>query len=642
MAFKPISSLRRGVGALWRGVDATRRFIFNLLFLLVALVILWAMFGGGIKPLAPKTALVLDLKGELVEERAGSVRDSVVASLSGSGRHLVQLRDVLRALDTAAKDPNITGVVVLTDEMQGGGLAMLHEIGAALDRVRAAGKTVVAWGSSYDQKRYLVAAHASEVYLHPMGMLMIEGFGHYRNYYRDALDKVGVTVNLLKVGTYKSFAEPYIGNGPSEAAQQAESYLYNGLWTDYTAEVEKLRRLPAGAVARGIDALPQEMQAAQGNAAQVALNLKLIDGMKTRDEVRDLMTKRGAYDGSAKSFRQIGYQDYADRHPPKMLGDAVGVVVAAGDITEGRGGPGTVGGLSTAAQIRAAREDDQIKALVLRVNSPGGSAFGSELIRRELELTRAAGKPVVVSMGDVAASGGYWISMASDEVIADRSTVTGSIGVFAILPTADKVVGKLGIHTAGTTTTWLADAYNPLRPLDPRFAQVIQSSIDHVYAEFTGKAAAARRMTQARIDEVGQGRVWTGAQAKERGLVDRLGSYDDALRSAARRAKLGDDFRVVYTERPNTLAERLMQRFGVADALALEVQARLGLLPDAWAGAFAVSQSGGPFGAGAMAGAALLSPAAFGGMAHDLRWLADVSERRQPFAAVVHCLCEAP
>jgi protease-4 len=638
MAFKPFSSLRRGVGALWRGVDATRRFILNLLFLLVLLVILIAVFGSGIKPLAPKTALVLDLKGELVEERAGSVRDSVVASLSGNGRHLIQLRDVLRALDTAAKDPNISSVVVLTDEMDGGGLAMLHEIGAAIDRVRAAGKPVLAWGSSYDQKRYLVAAHASEVYLHPMGMLLIEGFGHYRNYYRDALDKVGVTVNLMKVGTYKSFAEPYIGNGPSPAAQEAESYLYNGLWGDYTADVEKLRRLPAGAVARGIDALPQEMQAAQGNAAQVALNLKLIDGVKTRDEVRELMTKRGAYDSGAKSFRQVGYEEYAGRNPPKLLGDAVGVIVAAGDITDGRGGPGLVGGLSTAAQIRAAREDSDIKALVLRINSPGGSAFGSELIRRELELTRAAGKPVVVSMGDVAASGGYWISMASDEVIADRSTITGSIGVFSIRPTADKIIDKVGIHTAGVTTTWLADADNPLRPLDPRFAQLIQSSIDHVYAEFTGKAAAARHTTQARIDAVGQGRVWTGAQARERGLVDRLGSYDDALRSAARRAKLGADFRVAYSERPNTLAERLMQRLGVADALSLTVQAKLGLLPDAWSAALAASQGGAPMAAGAL----LLPASALGGVAHDLRWLSDVSERRQPFAAVVHCLCEAP
>ena len=623
MSFKPMSSLRRGVGALWRGLDATRRFILNLIFLLIVIAFLWAVFGGGIKPLSPKTALVLDLKGELVEERAGSVRDSVVSTLSGNGRRLVRLPDVLKTLDAAAKDANIGDVLLLLDEMDGGGLASVREIGAAVERVKAAGKRVVVWGGSFDQKRYLIAAHASEVYLHPMGMVMIEGFGRHRNYYRDALDKVGVTVNLMKVGTYKSFAEPFIGNGPSQAAQEADTFLYNALWTGYTAEVEKARKLPAGAIAKGIDELPQRMAAANGNAAKVALDWKLIDGVKTRDEVRDLFTKRGVYDDRIKSFRQVSFADYAGRHPDKAFGDAVAVVVAAGDITEGTGGPGMVGGISTANLIRSVREDDSVKAVVLRINSPGGSAYGSELIRRELELTRAAGKPVVVSMGDVAASGGYWISMASDEVIADPATVTGSIGVFAILPTAEKVVDKLGIHTAGVTTTWLADAYNPLRPIDPRFVQLIQSSINHVYDEFTTKAAIARKTTPAKIDEVGQGRVWTGVQAKERGLVDRLGSYDDALRSAAKRAGLGDDFRVTYAERPTTLAERFLERMGLTDAQAFTVQVKLGLLP-------------GDLGAAALGGS---TAAAVG---KDLGWLSAVADRRQPFAAVTHCLCGMP
>ncbi len=622
MPFKPISSLRRGIGGLWRGIDATRRFVLNLLFLVIVIVLLSVLFGGGLKPLAPKTALVLDLKGELVEEKAGSVRDSVVAGLSGNARRTIQLRDVLRALDTAAKDSNIDSVVLLLDEMDGGGLASLREFGAAVERVKAAGKRVVAWGGAYDQKRYMVASHASEVYLHPMGMVMIEGFGRHRNYYRDALDKVGVTVNLMKVGTYKSFAEPYIGNGPSPAAQEADAFLYNALWANYTAEVEKARKLPGGAIAKGIEELPQRMAAANGNAGKVALDWKLIDGLRTRDEVRAEMLKRGVYDDAIKSFRQVSFQDYLDRNPPKLLGDAVAVIVAAGDITEGTGGPGMVGGISTANMIRAAREDKQVKALVLRINSPGGSAYGSELIRRELELTRSAGKPVVVSMGDVAASGGYWISMAADEVIADPNTVTGSIGVFAILPTADKVVDKLGIHTAGVTTTWLADAYNPLRPLDPRFGQVIQASINHIYDEFTTKAAIARRTTPEKIDAVGQGRVWTGAQARERGLVDRLGSYGDALQAAAKRAHLEGDFRIAYAERPDSLFERLLERAGLTDAQALSVQVKLGLLPDLTLDAL-------PAGAAA-------------GVAKDLGWLSQVASRRQPFAAVTHCLCEAP
>ncbi len=618
MSFKPLSSLRRGIGALWRGLDATRRFVLNFFFLLLVIVLLIAIFSGGAKPLAAKTALVLELRGDLAEQNTGSFSDTLVGSIGGETRRTIQLRDLLTVLNAAAKDDKVGSVVLLLDEMDGGGLAQLREVGAAIDRVKAGGKRVVAWGGAYDQKRYLLASHANEVYVHPMGMVMIEGFGRHRNYYRDALDKLGVTVNLIKVGTYKSAAEPYIANAPSQAALEADTYLYGDLWNNYTAQVEKNRKLPQGAVARGIDQLPQLMEAAGGSAAQVALNQKLVDGIKTKDEVRAMMIKRGVFDDAIDSFRQVSFNDYLGRNPQPVLGDAVGVIVAEGEIVDGQGGPGVVGGVSTANQIRRAREDDQIKAVVLRVDSPGGSAYASELIRRELELTRAAGKPVVVSMGNVAASGGYWISMAADEVIADPATITGSIGVFAILPTADKVADKLGVRTGGYTTTWLADAYNPLRPMDPRFTQLIQSSINHVYKEFTTKAAMARKTSAAKIDEVGQGRVWTGAQAKERGLVDTLGSYGDALRSAAKRAKLGDDFRISYVERPGSKFERFLEMMGASTQTALNIQVKLGMLPDA------------------------LPAGAVAGVAKDLGWLNELADGKKPFAAVTHCLCELP
>jgi protease-4 len=616
MSFK---TLGRGVGKFWRAVDATRRTILNVLFLLILVLILWTMFGGGVKPLGAKTALVLDLKGALVEQSAGSVRDALMANVSGDVKKTVQLRDVLTALDAAATDENITSVLLLLQDMDGAGMAMLNDIGQAVDRVKAAGKPVIAWGDSYDQRQYLLASHATEVYVHPMGVVNIKGFGRHRNYYRDALDKIGVTVNLMKVGTYKSFAEPYIGNGPSDAASEAESFLYNALWGTYTAEVEKNRKLPAGAVNASINDLPKLMEAAGGDTGKLALSTKLVDGLKTRDEIRTMMIKRGTADLEGKSFRQVGFEEYVDRHRPKVFGDAVGVVVASGDITDGVAGPGAIGGLSTSNLIRRAREDDHIKAIVLRVDSPGGSAFGSELIRRELELTRAAGKPVVVSMGNVAASGGYWISMAADEVIADPSTITGSIGVFAILPTAEKVIDKLGIHTAGTTTTWLADAYNPLRPMDPRFGQLVQSSINHIYSEFTTKAAVARKTTPEKIDEVGQGRVWTGVQAKERGLVDRLGSYRDALASAATRAKLAPGYRVAYIEREGSNVERILGRlFGASAAQAFTIQVKLGLLPTG------------------------LPASAVTDVTRELGWLAELSDGRKPYAAVTHCMCTLP
>jgi protease-4 len=618
MSFKPFTAVRRGFGLFWRALDATRRTIFNLIFLAIIVVVLMALFSGGAKPLSNKTTLVLELKGQLVEQNSATVRETLMSSVGGGdARRTIQLRDLLTVLDNAAKDSNISTVALYLDEFDVSGMANLHEMGAALDRVKAAGKKVVAWGGSYDQKTYLIATHANEIYVHPMGMVMLEGFGRHRNYYRDALDKLGVTVNLIKVGTYKSFAEPYINNGPSPAAAEADAFLYNALWASYTAEVEKYRKLPAGTIDQAIAKLPETMTAAGGNAAQVALDAKLVDGIKTRDEVRDMLTARGVRDPAIKSFRQISFNDYLARHPQKVFGDAVGVIVAEGSISDGNEGPGAIGGRSTANLIRRAREDDQVKAVVLRIDSPGGSAYGSELIRRELELTRAAGKPVVVSMGGVAASGGYWISMASDEVIADPSTVTGSIGVFAILPTAEKVADKLGIHTVGTTTTWLADSYNPLRPLDPRFGQLIQSSINHVYSEFTTKAAAARKMPVASIDAVGQGRVWTGAQAKERGLVDRLGSYNDALASAAKRAKLGSDFRVSYIERQNSAFERVLQSFGVSAAQAINIQVKLGVL------------DGLPTGAAAT-------------VASDMAFLSDIADRKKPFAAVTHCMCELP
>lgn len=618
MSFKPLSFLRRGFGMFWGALDATRRTVFNLIFLLFLIVIISAIFSGGPKPIAPRTALVLELKGELVEQHSGTVRDVFVAGLSGDNQKSVQLRDILTVLETAEKDKNITTIVLLLDELDGAGLATLHEVGAALDRAKAAGKKVVAWGGAYDQKRYLLASHADEVYLHPMGNVMIEGFGRHRNYYRDALDKLGVTVNLMKVGTYKSAAEPYISNGPSQAASEAEAYLYNAMWEGYTTDVEKNRKLPAGSIMKMINDLPKLMEATNGDVAKLALETKLVDGIKTRDEVRAMLIKRGALDEKSKSFRQVAFNDYLARVHPKLFGDAIGVVVASGEITDGVASPGAIGGQSTAALIRQAREDDNIKAVVLRVDSPGGSAYGSELIRRELELTRAAGKPVVVSMGNVAASGGYWISMASDEVVADRSTVTGSIGVFSLIPTADKVADKLGIHTAGHTTTWLAGAYNPLRPLDPRFGQLVQSSVNHIYAEFTGKAAQARKTTPAKIDEVGQGRVWTGLQAQERGLIDTIGSYGDAVKSAAKRAKLGNDYRLTYIEREGSAFEKLLTKFGATSTQVFSIQVKLGMLPPG------------------------LPQGAVADVTKELTWLNDMSASRTPYQAIVHCMCTAP
>jgi protease IV len=620
MATSFLSSTRSFLANLWGFVDATRRTLLNILFLLIVIAVGVALVKGGAPALADKTTLVLSLQGPLVEQRGGSVRDNALAQARGEAMQSAQLRDVLAVLDAAAKDPKIVRVLLQLDELRGAGLPMLREVASGIERFKASGKPVVAWGSGYDQRQYYLAAQAGEVWMHPLGALTLTGFGGYRNYYRDALDKLGITVNLVRVGTYKSAVEPFIGNGPSPAAREADALLYGGLWATYTQAVEKARKLPPQTIMSSIDQLPALMKAAGGDEAKMVLDLKLVDALKTRDEMRELLIERGARDDKLKSFRQVSFEAYLARLTPKLGGDAVGVVVAQGEIVDGDAPAGTVGGLSTARLIRQAREDDAIKAIVLRVDSPGGSVFGSELVRRELELARSAGKPVVVSMGNLAASGGYWISTASDEVIADAATVTGSIGVFGLVPTADQALAKLGVHTEGTTTTWLGGAGDVRRPADPRFLAVAQSSVDHIYSDFTTKVAKARKTTPQAIDAVGQGRVWTGEQAKERGLVDTLGGFGDALKSAAKRAKLGDEgsYRVAYIEpEPGRLA-RLLEAFGgvAASMIAEQIDARL--LP------------------------AGVPRQIVQEVRHDLGWLDANVQSRKPFASVVHCLCEAP
>ncbi len=605
-------------GRLWWLVDATRRTIFNLIFLLILIAIAVAFFTGGPRKLEDNTTLVLRLRGPLVEQHATDFRDAALSQINGDPARSTQLRDVLTVLDAAAQDPQINRVLLILDDFKSEGLASLREVGAAVQRFRASGKQVVAWGSGYDQRQYYLAAQTDEVFMHPMGSVFLQGFGRPRNYYRDALDKVGVSVNVVKVGTYKNFAEPFISNEPSKESVESTAYLYDGLWATYTESVEKARQMPAGSLMTHINELPQRLAAAGGDNGKLAIDSKLVDGLKTRDELRALLTDRGAPDLVNKTFRQVSFEDYLARQKPRLTGEAVGVIVAEGDIVDQAAPAGTVGGASTAELVRKAREDENIKAIVLRVNSPGGSAFGAELIRRELELTRAAGKPVVVSMGDVAASGGYWMSMASDEVWADAGTVTGSIGVFMLLPSAPQALEKLGVHTHNTATTWLAGAGDPRLPLDPRFAELLQTSVNRVYGDFTSRVATARQSTPDKIDAVAQGRVWTGQQAKERGLVDTVGGYRDALRAAMARAKLPDDARVVYIQPDPGRTERLLSLLGAQVTSAIAAQFDLQVTPPG-------------------------VPAQLAQQARqELGWLTGLTQGAQPFATITHCLCQAP
>jgi protease-4 len=629
MSTSILSGLGSAFKGLWWFLDATRRSLLNLLLLVLLGALVWALLKPGAPALQPKTALVLDLAGPVVEQRTGSARDSALKQLQGEDNDQTRLRDVLAVLDAAAKDENVSHALLMLDGFGGAGLPTLREIGAAIERFKATGKPVYAWGSAFEQRHYYLAARANEIWLHPMGSVLVEGYGRYRNYYKDLFDRVGVTAHVIRAGKYKNAGETYSANAPSPETVESDAALYGSLWSVWTQDVEKARKQPAGSIAAAIESLPGSLAATGGDPARWALERKWVDALKTRDEMRQLMIEKGAAEeakdkDAAKTFRQVNIAGYLNRIKPTQKGDAVGVIVAQGTISDGRAGPGSIGGLSTAELVRKARDDDKIKALVLRVNSPGGSAFGSELVRRELELTRQAGKPVVVSMGDVAASGGYWISMAADQVLADPATITGSIGVVGILPTAEGAVDKLSVRVAGAGTTWLVGAYDPRRAMDPRFEQLIQTVISHFYGQFTTMVAKARKSTPEKIDAIAQGRVWSGQQALERGLVDRLGGLSEAVAEATKLGKLPADARLQYVEADPGRLQLWMQRLGVE-------------LPAVWQPPTALQQMAAALGLGGGLGSAL--PAA---AAQDLAWLAEAADRSKPLAASVHCLCTAP
>lgn len=568
----PIASFFVG---LWDVMNFTRRLILNLVFfgflLLVLLAIVFAMArGDGAKTLRDRTTLLIAPEGTLVEQfSADPVSRALTKAMGDKGAEEIQLRDLIRALEAAKTDPKIERVALRLDKLQPSGFASMREVVAALQDLRASGKQVVAYSDSLSQAQYLLAAQANEVYLDPMGSVVLEGLGRYRQYFREGLqDKLGVDVHLFKVGEFKSAAEPYVLDAASPASKEADLFWMNDVWQRYVADIAKARKLAPEQISAGIDTMPEGIAAAGGDMAKFALQQKLVDGLKTREEVEELLTKRGVADDDADSgFRNVNLDAYLQqldlRRSPVDSRPQVAVVVAAGEISGGEQPAGRIGGESTAALLREARDDEAVKAVVLRVDSPGGEVFASEQIRREVVALKAAGKPVVVSMGDLAASGGYWISMNADRIYADPSTITGSIGIFGMIPNLTRSLDKIGVHTDGVGTTRFAGAFDVTRPMDPVVGQVIQSVINKGYADFTGKVAQARGKPVEAIDQVARGRVWSGAQAKERGLVDAFGGFKDAVADAAARAKLGDrdKYRVRYIEKPATPFAQLLGGF---------------------------------------------------------------------------------
>lgn len=552
------------VKALWRALDFARRLTLNLVFLLIVILVVAAISSSD-KPLLPSgVALVVAPQGRLVEERSGDPVDRALGSSFSDAEPETVLRELLDALDSAATDDRIEALVLDLGGLWGGGLPKLQEFAAAVDRFRASGKTVVAYSGGYSQEQYLIAAHADEVLMDPQGLVLMEGYGTWQLYYKDAIDKLAITWNVFRVGEYKSAVERYTRRDMSPEAKAANVEWLDAMWRAYQADVVAARELPEDAVARYVAGLLPAAERAQGDLAKVALDAGLVDRLVTREEARQRLVELVGADEDPDDFDRVELKEYlgvirTERRLKPGPSDKVAVVVAAGEIVDGEQPPGSVGGESTARLIRKARHDDSVKALVLRVDSPGGSQFASEHIRRELALAREGGLPVVVSMSSVAASGGYWIALAADEVWASPSTVTGSIGIFGMFPTFENTLGKLGVASDGVGTTAYSDALRLDRPMRPEVRQLFQLSIEHGYSEFIGKVAEARGMEREQVDRIARGRVWIGARAKELGLVDELGGLQDAIAAAAARAELeADDYRVDWVERELTFGERFL------------------------------------------------------------------------------------
>ena len=551
------------IGA-WRALNFTRHLITNvlffILFLLLVLIVLGAHRAGGGKSLQARTTLMIAPEGQLVEQFSGDpISRGIAKAMNENSSSEVQERDLIQVIDAAAKDQRIERAFLDVDKLRLSGYASARELVAALARFRAAGKQIIGFGEQLTQGQYLVAAQANTLYLDPMGSIDIEGIASFRQYFREALhDKLGIDVNLFRVGEYKSAGEPFILDAASAQAKQADLYWMSDIWNRYLNDVASVRHIDPHELAQAISTTPEIIATSGGDIAQFALKNHLIDAVQTREQVDQYLAQKGIADqDSSHGFRSINYDDYLDilnseRHQSPSQ-SVVAVVVASGEIRSGEQPTGQIGGMTTSALLRQARKDKAIKAVVLRVNSPGGEVYPSEQIRREIVGLKQAGKPVIVSMGDVAASGGYWISMDANKIYANTTTITGSIGIFGLIPNLTHTLSKLGVHTDGVATTPFAGSMDVTRPMDPKVAQMIQSIINKGYLDFTTRVAQARHQTVAQIDVVARGRVWTGAQAMERGLIDAFGDTHDALEEAARQAKLAkNDYRVVYVEKQSS------------------------------------------------------------------------------------------
>ncbi|AFP84637.1 signal peptide peptidase SppA [secondary endosymbiont of Ctenarytaina eucalypti] len=523
----------------WRLMTFIREFMLNTLVILVIIFVVGLSLQA--RNTTPgKGALVVDLTGTVVDKPAmnNKFRQLSRKFLNTSSNPLQEqsLFDVVNILRQAKNDTAITGLILSLKDFNWADQASLHYIGKVLHEFRESGKPIYAVGDTYTQEQYFLASYADKIYLTPQGLVDIRGIATNTIYYKTFLEKLKIHSHIFRVGTYKSAVEPFLRDNMSEDAREADSRWIGQLWQNYLATAASNRKITPKKFFPCTQQLLDGRRAAQGNHAQFALNNKWVDELASRSVIEDTLAKVFGVNKYDKLFNGISMYDYQPVMPLQQ-GGKIAVIFANGVIIDGAEKTGAVGGDTIADQIRDARLNPDIKAIVFRVNSPGGSVTASEVIRSELSATRAAGKPVVVSMGGVAASGGYWVSTPANYIIASESTLTGSIGIFGLIHTVESSLDSIGLHTDGVSTSPLADV-SITKTLPSEFSQIMQMNVENGYSSFINLVAESRNKTPEEVDKIGQGHVWIGSDAAKNGLVDQLGDFDDAVRKAAELAQL--------------------------------------------------------------------------------------------------------
>lgn len=566
---------KRTVSKLFHFLNISRKVIVNLVFFTVLFLFLSMLTTDGHIVRVPNdAALILNLYGDVVEQkRHVEPMDAFMneAFEQSDEKPEVLLSDIIDVINTAKTDEKIKVLVLKLQDMNRAGLTKIREIAKAIEDFKASGKDVIAIGDQYTQDQYYLASYANDIWLDPKGWLILDGYGRYQLYYKSALEKLSISQHIFRVGTYKSAVEPYMRDDMSEKAKEANKVWLNDLWQQYKTDVAKQRNFGLDNFDENLDVLVKKLTLADGNVAQYSLDNHWVDKLMTRDEIEQALRDKLGTSKKENTYAKIYFNDYLDNitSPFPVVNpttNKVAVIVAKGTILNGTQKAGTIGGDSTAKLLQRARNNSQVKAVVLRVDSPGGSAYASEIIRQEVELMKKAGKPIIASMGTYAASGGYWISAPADKIYAAPTTITGSIGIFGLLMTFENALSKLGIYTDGVGTTELA-GLSLTRPLSDGMAQIIQLNINRGYKDFITLVAENRNMTPQEVDAIAQGRVWSGLKAKELGLVDELGNLDDAIDAAAKMAGL-DNYDTLLIEKELTQRDKFLKNlFGQAASL---------------------------------------------------------------------------